>query len=176
MSLRLQMFRLKVRVKNSLSNLSNKKKVDNILECVRQKKAQQTGMDISKEEFVPTNSKAQNFKNAFKAKIQANMIIQKIKGFYGKYKDKYLSSPKEEATEATLPKTTLPKLNINPALLAKRAEEKQVSAQHSLQTKLIKDKIANAFKKQEAQMQDLNTQTYCHGENKHHQNLNNQRL
>lgn len=182
MSLRLQILRMKVRVKKSISNLRNKDKVNNILERVRQKKAQQMGIDISQEQLIPKESVTQRFKASLKSKIQQNRILQRIKGFYSKYKDKYWKKTEKEGTTeytelATMPMTR--RANINPALLKKISGATKAAADN-IQTaeasgKTIKNKLANLMqKKKKAQMDNLNKQTYCHGENKHLQNQNSQ--
>ena len=188
MSLRLQILRMKVRVKKSISNLRNKDKVNNILERVRQKKAQQMGLDISQEQLIPKESVTQRFKASLKAKIQQNRIVQRIKGFYSKYKDKYWTKEKREGlTEYTEPKTmpVTRKANINPALLKKISHKISDTIPNATNvinkntpiaeasSKTLKNKLANLMmKKQKAQMDKLNKQTYCHDENKHHQNQN----
>lgn len=185
MSLRLQILRMRVRVKKSISNLQNKEKVENILERVRQKKAKKIGIDISAEQFVPKKSITQSFKASLKAKIQQNRLLQKIKGFYTRYKDKYLQKKavaKEKAQQTAQQKALAitRKLNINPAL-RNTAADAALGAQPELpqahmQNKKLKSKIANILKSQKNQIDMLNTQTYCHDENMHPQSQNSQKL
>ena len=169
MSLRLQMLRLKVRVKKTITNLRNKEKVDAILERVRQKKALRTGT-APHTVVEPSHSITQRMKVALKSKVRLNNIINKVKGIYSNYKVK--KGNKEnvaETTATTIPLQTQTK-NINPALIKQKLKQGQSLQKNNLQSK-IKNKIQKVLKDS---AEDINTQTCYHDENKHLQNQNNQ--